>query len=179
DGRPETDHVLGDAHPEQLGGNQVPDLVQRDRHRQAHADDHDPQREQRHAHRADSWTIRVRAAARAQSSTARTPSTPAEAAGRGRAGSSRTADSRPTMAGKVVSSTGSKVQLWAVEKSRAAASPGSFSGWASAQPIAWRMSGGLAWAMVEPSIRVAIEWTMDCGWTTTSTRCSGRSNRKQ
>src|SRR5690625_3754644 len=83
------------------------------------------------------------------------------------------------MAGKVVSSTGSKVQLWAVEKSRAAASPGSFSGWASAQPIAWRMSGGLAWAMVEPSIRVAIEWTMDCGWTTTSTRCSGRSNRKQ
>ena len=31
-----------------------------------------------------------------------------------------------------------------------------------------RMSGGLAWARVEPSTNSTIEWTTDCGWTTTS-----------
>ena len=45
--------------------------------------------------------------------------------------------------------------------------------------MAWRMSGGLAWAIVEPSTRVTIECTIDCGWTTTWTRSSGRSNWKQ
>jgi hypothetical protein len=32
------------------------------------------------------------------------------------------------------------------------------------------MSGGLAWAMVEPSANSTIECTIDCGWTTTSMR---------
>ena len=31
-----------------------------------------------------------------------------------------------------------------------------------------RMSGGLACAMVAPSANVTIEWTIDCGCTTTS-----------
>ncbi len=30
------------------------------------------------------------------------------------------------------------------------------------------MSGGLAWASVEPSTKVTIECTIDCGCTTTS-----------
>ena len=34
--RPEADHVLPDAHPEALGGHQVTDLVQGDRHGEAH-----------------------------------------------------------------------------------------------------------------------------------------------
>jgi hypothetical protein len=33
-----------------------------------------------------------------------------------------------------------------------------------------RMSGGLAWAMVAPSTKVTMEWTIDCGCTTTSMR---------
>ena len=31
-----------------------------------------------------------------------------------------------------------------------------------------RMSGIESWAMVEPSVYSTIEWTIDCGWTTTS-----------
>src|SRR5699024_2497625 len=92
---------------------------------------------------------------------------------------SRWAARARAIASKVSSSTGSKVQDWAVRKPSAAASRGSFSGWASAQPMAWRMSGGLACAMVEPSTSVTIECTIDWGWTTTSTRSSGRSNWKQ
>ena len=30
------------------------------------------------------------------------------------------------------------------------------------------MSGIESWAMVEPSVKVTIEWTIDWGWTTTS-----------
>ena len=36
--------------------------------------------------------------------------------------------------------------------------------------IGSRMSGGLAWASVEPSTNSTIEWTTDCGCTTTSMR---------
>ncbi|CFS63898.1 Uncharacterised protein [Mycobacterium tuberculosis] len=32
------------------------------------------------------------------------------------------------------------------------------------------MSGGLAWAIVEPSMKVTIEWMIDWGCTTTSMR---------
>jgi len=37
------------------------------------------------------------------------------------------------------------------------------------------MSGGEAWAIVEPSMNWTIEWTTDCGWTTTSIFSSGMS----
>ena len=33
-----------------------------------------------------------------------------------------------------------------------------------------RMSGGLSWAIVEPSAKATIECTSDCGCTTTSMR---------
>ena len=39
-----------------------------------------------------------------------------------------------------------------------------------------RMSGGLAWAIVEPSANSTMECTIDCGWTTTSMASYGRSN---
>src|SRR5699024_12305382 len=41
------------------------------------------------------------------------------------------------------------------------------------------MDGGDACAMVEPSRKVTIECTIDCGWTVTSTRSEGMSNRRQ
>ena len=40
------------------------------------------------------------------------------------------------------------------------------------------MSGGLAWAIVEPSTNSTIECTIDCGCTTTSMRSSGKSNSR-
>ena len=41
-----------------------------------------------------------------------------------------------------------------------------------------RMSGGLAWASVEPSTNSTMECTTDCGWTTTSIRSNGTSNSR-
>ena len=41
-----------------------------------------------------------------------------------------------------------------------------------------RMSGGEAWAIVEPSTNWTIEWTTDCGWTTTSILSSGMSKSR-
>ena len=40
------------------------------------------------------------------------------------------------------------------------------------------MSGGLAWAIVEPSTNSTIEWTIDCGCTVTSIRSYGTSNSR-
>ena len=40
------------------------------------------------------------------------------------------------------------------------------------------MSGGLAWASVDPSTKVTIEWMTDCGCTTTSIRSYGMSNSR-
>ena len=40
------------------------------------------------------------------------------------------------------------------------------------------MSGGLAWAIVEPSMKVTIECTIDCGCTTTSMRSYGMPNSR-
>src|SRR5215471_7475111 len=71
-------------------------------------------------------------------------------------------------AGKACSSSGSKVQVWAVDQSTAGAAPGTRSGQPRASAIGIRMSGGLACAMVEPSANSTIEWTTDCRWTTTS-----------
>ena len=41
-----------------------------------------------------------------------------------------------------------------------------------------RMSGGEAWAIVEPSTNWTMECTTDCGWTTTSIRSSGMSKSR-
>ncbi len=40
------------------------------------------------------------------------------------------------------------------------------------------MSGGLAWAMVEPSTYSTMEWITDCGCTTTAMRSKPRSNSR-
>ena len=55
-------------------------------------------------------------------------------------------------------------------KSQADAAPGTRAGQPSASAMGSLMSGGLAWAIVEPSVKVTIECTMDCGCTTTSMR---------
>lgn len=60
--------------------------------------------------------------------------------------------------------------------------PGAASGTRSGQPrpseIGIRMSGGLTWASVEPSVNSTIEWIYDCGWTTTSMRSKGMSKSR-
>src|SRR5215467_7500229 len=71
-------------------------------------------------------------------------------------------------AGKACSSSGSKVQVWAVDQSTAGAAPATRSGQPSASAIGIRMSGGLACAIVDPSVNSTIEWTTDCRCTTTS-----------
>ena len=73
-------------------------------------------------------------------------------------------------AGNASSSSGSKVQVCAAVQSTAGAAPGTRSGQPSASAIGMRMSGGLAWASVEPSVNSTIEWMTDCRCTTTSIR---------
>src|SRR5262245_28472197 len=70
-------------------------------------------------------------------------------------------------AGNASSSSGSKVQVCAEVQSMAGAAPGTRSGQPRASAIGIRMSGGLAWAIVDPSVNSTIEWMTDCGWTTT------------
>src|SRR5690606_30500544 len=69
----EPDHVLGDLDPEQLGGDEVPDLVQGNRHQQSRSEREDSDDEQP-VHQAPSPVI-SRARLRAQLSAARTSST--------------------------------------------------------------------------------------------------------
>ena len=42
-----------------------------------------------------------------------------------------------------------------------------------------RMSGWDSWAMVDPSLNSTMEWMIDWGWTTTSTRSGGSENSSQ
>src|SRR6516165_5609424 len=70
-------------------------------------------------------------------------------------------------AGNAFSSSGSKVHVCAEVQSMAGAAPGTRSGQPRARAIGIRMSGGLAWAIVEPSVNSTMEWMTDCGWTTT------------
>src|SRR5690606_34024508 len=72
--------------------------------------------------------------------------------------------------GSASSSSGSNVQLCAASQRQGGAAPVSRSGQPRASAIGSFMSGGLAWASVEPSVNVTIECTIDCGCTTTSTR---------
>ena len=51
-----------------------------------------------------------------------------------------------------------------------AEAPAMRSGQPSASAMGSRMSGGDAWAIVEPSVKVTIECTTDCRWTVTSMR---------
>ncbi len=41
------------------------------------------------------------------------------------------------------------------------------------------MSGGLSWAITEPSLYSTIEWTIDCGWITTPIWSADRSNSQR
>ena len=61
---------------------------------------------------------------------------------------------------------------------RRGAASGTRSGQPSASAMVSRMSGGEACASVEPSVNSTIEWTIDCGWTTTSIRSYGMSNSR-
>src|SRR5206468_560736 len=81
-------------------------------------------------------------------------------------------------AGNASSSSGSKVQVWAVVQSRGAPTSGTRSGQPRPSEIGSRMSGGDAWAMVEPSTNSTIEWMTDCGCTVTSIRSYGTSNSR-
>ena len=66
-------------------------------------------------------------------------------------------------AGNTATSSGSNSQVEAVEKSQAGAAPGTRAGQPRASAIGRRMSGGLAWAIVDPSVKVTMECTIDCG----------------
>ena len=85
----------------------------------------------------------------------------------------RPAANARSRAGKASRSTGSNVHAAGRLKSQAAETGSSRSGHASASAMGSRMSGGLAWAIVAPSVKVTIECTTDCGWTTTSMRSYG------
>ena len=74
---------------------------------------------------------------------------------------------QPT-AGNASSSSGSNSQVCAVVQSTGAAASATRSGQPSASAIGSRMSGGLHWAIVEPSRNSTIEWMTDCGCTMTS-----------
>ena len=55
---------------------------------------------------------------------------------------------------------------------------GTRSGQARPSAIGIRMSGGLAWAMVAPSVNSTMEWITDCGCTTTSIRSNPMPNSR-
>src|SRR6202043_1415837 len=80
---------------------------------------------------------------------------------------SRPACRARSTAGKTAESNGSNSQLPATLKSQAAATRGARSGQPSASAIGSFMSGGLACAIVDPSVNVTIECTIDGGCTTT------------
>src|SRR5580704_15998226 len=81
-------------------------------------------------------------------------------------------------AGKTWLSSGSNSQVEAMEKSQAADTAGTRFGQPSASAIGSFMSGGLACAIVEPSVNVTIECTIDCGCTTTSMLPYGMPNNR-
>ena len=81
-------------------------------------------------------------------------------------------------AGKAASSSGSNVQVAAVDQSSPGAASGTRSGQARPSEIGSRMSGGDAWMMVAPSENSTIECTIDCGCTTTSIWSSEKPNSK-
>src|SRR6201997_4428708 len=74
--------------------------------------------------------------------------------------------------------SGSNSQHDAVEKSQAAATPGTLAGQPSASAIGSFMSGGLACTIVEPSVNVTMECRIDCGCTTTSMWSYGTPNSR-
>src|SRR5690606_1074193 len=208
-GGSEADEVLGDLDAEPLGGQEVPDLVERDGDEQPGDEDEDADGE---AHRRSTssrarlraqvsvaWTVaRSRPSAGAPSCSvstcsrmsvmARNPSRPARKAATHSSLAALKAAGWVTEAAaawrasrtprKVSSSSGSKVQLVASSQRHGAIARCGRAGHDSASAIGRRMSGGEAWAMVEPSTNSTIEWTTDCGWTTTVMSSVGTSNRR-
>ena len=81
-------------------------------------------------------------------------------------------------AGNASSSRGSKVHVCALVQSHAGDASGTRSGHVSPRAIGSRMSGGLAWASVDPSTNSTIEWTTDWGCTITVIRSIGMSKSR-
>lgn len=75
-----------------------------------------------------------------------------------------------SIAGNTSCATGSNSQVEAVAKSRAGAASAIRCGQPSASAMGSFIDGGDAWARVEPSVKVTIECTIDCGCTVTSIR---------
>lgn len=88
--------------------------------------------------------------------------------------SSPTCRASPTD-GNASLSSGKNSQLDAFDQSKAGAASGTRWGQPRPMAIGPRMSGGVAWAIVDPSVNSTIEWTYDCGCTTTSMRSKGMS----
>ena len=107
------------------------------------------------------------------------PRTPRSPRCRSPAGSARPrpAALASATAGNASSSSGRElpgVRGGPVDRRRRPPAPGPASPAPSA--IGSRMSGGLAWAIVEPSTNSTIEWITDCGCTITSMSSYGTSN---
>lgn len=77
--------------------------------------------------------------------------------------------------GKASVSSGKNSQVEALDQSKAGAASGTRSGQPRPMAMGPPMSGGVAWARVEPSVNSTMECTYDCGWTTTSMRSKGMS----
>src|SRR5689334_25330363 len=81
-------------------------------------------------------------------------------------------------AGNAFSSSGSNVHWWVAVQSTGAAAWGTRCGQPMARAMGMRMSGGLAWAIVDPSVNSTMGWVTDWRWTTTSMRWEGTANRR-
>ena len=90
----------------------------------------------------------------------------------------RPASRASATAGNASSSSGWNVQLCERVQSMAGPAPGTRSGQARPSAIGIRMSGGLAWAIVAPSVNSTIEWITDCRCTTTSIRSKPMPNSR-
>ncbi len=64
------------------------------------------------------------------------------------------------------------------DQSHAGDASGTRSGQVSPRAIGRRMSGGLAWASVDPSTNSTMEWITDCGCTITAIRSMGMSKSR-
>src|SRR5690606_28519520 len=72
-------------------------------------------------------------------------------------------------------SRGKNSQVDALLQSKTGAASGTLSGQPRPMAMGPRMSGGVAWASVDPSVNSTIEGTYDCGCTTTSMPSKGMS----
>src|SRR5260221_13401813 len=88
------------------------------------------------------------------------------------------ADLARATAGNAPASSGSKVHECALVQSTGLAAPATRSGHASACAMGIRMSGGLAWAIGDPSVNSTMEGMTDWRSTTTSMASNPIRNRR-